>query len=59
MALAIILGESFRSSRSAGKRRDAVDDSIEELTEQVKGLVTQVEVMQKRVDEQLEDVGAR
>ena len=43
VAASLILGESFRSSRSATKRRDAVDEKIEELVRRVKGLEDRVE----------------
>ena len=43
VAAALILGESWRSSRSATKRRDAVDEKIDELVKGVEGLREEVE----------------
>ncbi|TRM57811.1 OPA3-domain-containing protein [Schizophyllum amplum] len=43
VAAALILGESWRSSSQKEKRKDYVDDQLEELAGKVDGLVTRVE----------------
>ncbi|KAG9038982.1 hypothetical protein FRB95_013660 [Tulasnella sp. JGI-2019a] len=56
VAAGLIIAETWRSSRSGAKRRDAIDDQIEELQDQVKGLTEQVKNAQKTVEEQWEEV---
>lgn len=45
MAASLIIAETWRSARSQSKRRDDVDDKLEELTEQVGTLTTRVEAL--------------
>ena len=43
VAALLILGETWRSSRSQSKRRDSVDDQLEELADKLTELTTRVE----------------
>lgn len=53
MAAALIIGETWRSSRKEGKRRDGVDDKLEELGTQVVELTTRVETLSTTMEESL------
>lgn len=59
VAAGIILGETWRSSRAAEKRRDKVDDSLDDLKLEIQSLVKKVDDLQQRVDEQVEETNAR
>lgn len=59
VAAGLILAETWRSSRSGAKRRDAIDDQIEELQEQVKILTEQMHNVQRTSEEQLDEIKAR
>ncbi|KAL5490638.1 hypothetical protein ACEPAI_5472 [Sanghuangporus weigelae] len=52
VAAALILGESWRSSRSLAKRREVVDERIEELGERVGELRERVGGLERRVQEE-------
>ncbi|KAG8881669.1 hypothetical protein FRB98_004198 [Tulasnella sp. 332] len=56
VAAGLIIAETWRSSRSGAKRRDAVDDQLEELQERVKAMTEQVNSAQRTVEEQLEEI---
>ncbi|KZP25924.1 OPA3-domain-containing protein [Athelia psychrophila] len=45
VAALLILGETWRSSRSQSKRRDNIDDQLEELAEKLSELTTRVETV--------------
>lgn len=51
MAAALIIGESWRSSRSQAKRRDVVDDRIEDLVGRVNDLEHSVKNIEAKFDE--------
>lgn len=51
MAAALIIGESWRSSRSQAKRRDVVDDRIEDLVGRVNDLEQSVKSIEAKFDE--------
>ncbi|KAF7362412.1 OPA3-domain-containing protein [Mycena venus] len=53
VAAALILGETWRSSRSQWRRRDVVDEQIEALGTQVEELTTQVSALSVNVEERL------
>ncbi|KAH8100311.1 OPA3-domain-containing protein [Cristinia sonorae] len=55
VAAALIIGETWRSSRSQAKRRDAIDDQLEELQEKVQSLTTKLETMAVQNDERHEE----
>jgi len=59
VAAGLILGETYRSSRSSAKHRDATDDKIDDLENHVKVLTDEVQSMRKSLDDQWEDVRAR
>ncbi|KAL5528906.1 hypothetical protein ACEPAG_4880 [Sanghuangporus baumii] len=52
VAAALILGESWRSSRSLAKRREVVDERIEELGERVGELRDRLGGLERRVEEE-------
>ncbi|PAV23386.1 OPA3-domain-containing [Pyrrhoderma noxium] len=52
VAAVLIIGESWRSSRSQSKRRDLVDDQIEDLSNRISELSKTVEDMQTQFNEQ-------
>ena len=47
----MIIGESWRSSRNQAKRRDNVDDRIEELQDRVGNLEQSVKNIEAKFDE--------
>ncbi len=59
VAAAIILGETWRSSRSATNQRNAVADQLDDLKFQVTSLTEKLEAVQKRTDQQWEDLQTR
>ena len=54
MAALLIIGETWRSSRSQSKRRDDVDDRIEDLSARIQELSSMVDQSLAGVGEQLE-----
>jgi len=52
VAAGLILGESYRSSKKEGNRRDAVDEKLEDLQQRL-------EASSKRIDTVLEEVRAQ
>jgi optic atrophy 3 protein len=56
VAAALILGETWRSSRSQAKRRDKVDDMLEELEIKVKTLTEELKDIKTNVEDQIEEV---
>ncbi|GJE88107.1 OPA3 domain-containing protein [Phanerochaete sordida] len=59
VAAALILAETWRSSRNNSKRREDVDDRIGELQEQVTGLTEKVDSLSKGFEEKWEEERAR
>lgn len=59
VAAALIIAETWRSSRSNTKRREGVDDRIEELQNQVQGLSDKVDTLTTTFEEKWEDEKAR
>ncbi|KAJ7133768.1 OPA3-domain-containing protein [Mycena crocata] len=53
VAAGLILGEAWRSSRSQSKRRDVVDEQIEDLGTKVEDLTAQVTTLATSIDERL------
>ncbi|KLO19673.1 OPA3-domain-containing protein [Schizopora paradoxa] len=51
VAALLIIGESYRSSRSQAKRRDVVDDQIDDLKSQVQGLSETVKKLEETFEE--------
>ena len=51
VAATLIIGESWRSSRNQAKRRDNVDDRIEELQDRVGNLEQSVKNIEAKFDE--------
>ncbi|KAJ7198550.1 OPA3-domain-containing protein [Mycena pura] len=59
VAAALIVGETWRSSRSQSKRRDVVDDQIEDLGTRVHDLTAQVTTLTEVVEERLRAIEGR
>ena len=55
VAALLILGETWRSSRSQTKRREGVDDKIEELQQQVESLTQRVDALATASEERWSD----
>jgi Optic atrophy 3 protein (OPA3) len=51
VAAMLILGEAWRSSRSQSKRRDSVDDQLEELSNKVQELTTRVDTFGQQYED--------
>jgi uncharacterized protein involved in exopolysaccharide biosynthesis len=47
----LILGEAWRSSRSQSKRRDSIDDQLEELSNKVQELTTRVDTFGQQYED--------
>lgn len=54
MAALLIMGETWRSSRSQSKRRDDVDDKLEDLSARIQELSSRVDQSFVGVEERLE-----
>ena len=52
VAAVLIVGESWRSSRSSAKRRDAVDERLEDLSSRVQELSGEVRTLGSRLAEE-------
>ncbi|KAJ7503154.1 optic atrophy 3 protein-domain-containing protein [Mycena galericulata] len=59
VAAGLILGEAWRSSRSQSKRRDVVDDQIEDLGTKIQDLSAQVTTLAQTVDAHQRDADQR
>ena len=59
VAAGLIIGESWRSSRSQAKRRDTVDDQLDELKESVEGLNRRVDTLAKMQEERMAEESNR
>ncbi|KAG7095602.1 hypothetical protein E1B28_006331 [Marasmius oreades] len=55
VAAVLIIGESWRSSRNQSKRRDNVDDKLEDLDNRVAEVATQFNGLVSQMEEQLEE----
>jgi len=51
VAAALILGDTYRTSRAQSKRRDTVDDKLDELAESVSSLSAAVERLERAQEE--------
>ena len=59
VAASIIIGEQWRSSRSQSKRRDTVDDKLQELSSQVLELTERVGGIENRWGSEIEGLKER
>lgn len=59
VAAALIIGEAWRSSRNQSKRRDTVDDQLEELGVQVTELKARVDSLAGKWDDDLREQRVR
>ena len=59
VATGLILGETWRSSRNTTKRRDAVDDQLDELRENVQGLNKKLDTMARQYEERMTEESMR
>lgn len=50
VAAALIIGETWRTSRNQSKRRDSVDDQLEDLGTQLAELTTRVDNIVKAIE---------
>ena len=55
VAALLIIGETWRASRNQAKRRDAVDDSLDELKAAVEALTKRVDEISRDFDERWSD----
>lgn len=55
VAAALILGETWRSSRSQSKRRDDVDDQLQDLSSRVGELQSRVDAFASGYDDRWEE----
>jgi len=55
VAAGLIIGETWRSSRNQSKRRDTVDDTLDDLGSKVLELTTRVDGFAKQWEERLEE----
>jgi len=54
VASILIIGETWRSSRSQSKRRDDVDDRLEDLSTRIQDLSSRIDQSLAGVEERLE-----
>lgn len=59
VAVSVIVGETWRSSRSQSKRRDTVDDQLQELSSQVNELKDKTDVLEKKWNGETEGLKER
>lgn len=59
VAAGLILGESWRSSRSQSKRRDSVDDQLDSLGTKMVELTTRVDEISMRWEDELQHAKQR
>lgn len=59
VGVSLIAAEAYRSSRSAGKRRDDVDDKLDELKEGLDEIRKVVKGLQEREDKLRDDGSAK
>jgi len=55
VAAILILGETWRSSRSQSKRRDSVDEQLEELSNKLQELTTRMDTVATNYEDKWED----
>ncbi|KAF7441289.1 hypothetical protein PC9H_001638 [Pleurotus ostreatus] len=55
VAAALIIGETWRTSRNTSKRKDDVDDKLEGLETKVTELTTRVDLLAQKWDDQLQE----
>ncbi|KAJ3569990.1 hypothetical protein NP233_g4694 [Leucocoprinus birnbaumii] len=59
VAAAVIIGEQWRSSRSQSKRRDTVNDQLQELSSQVSELTERTSGLERKWDSEIEALRER
>ncbi len=59
VAAGLILGEQYRSSRNQSKRRDTVDDQLDELKSSVEGLNAKLDALARQQEERLAEESMR
>ena len=59
VAAGLILGEQYRSSRNQSKRRDTVDDQLDELKSSVEGLNARLDVLARQQEERMTEESMR
>ncbi|KAI1791591.1 OPA3-domain-containing protein, partial [Ganoderma leucocontextum] len=59
VAVGLILGEQYRSSRNQTKRRDTVDDQLEELKSSVEGLNARLDTLARQQEERFAEESTR
>ncbi|KAH7339708.1 optic atrophy 3 protein-domain-containing protein [Rhizoctonia solani] len=55
----LILAEAWRSNRSQARRRDSVDDQLEDLKDEVRDLKSRIEAMSTGWEQKLEEESSR
>ncbi|PPQ98169.1 hypothetical protein CVT26_003215 [Gymnopilus dilepis] len=55
VAAALIIAETWRSSRNASKRRDSVDEQLEDLATRLGALTSRVDELTRRWDEEVDE----
>ncbi|EJF56296.1 OPA3-domain-containing protein [Dichomitus squalens LYAD-421 SS1] len=59
VAAGLILGEQYRSTRNQSKRRDAVDDQLDELKSSVESLSSRLDALARQQEERMEEESVR
>jgi len=59
VAVAVIVGETWRSSRSQSKRRDTLDDRLEDLGQQVVELTEKVDGLERKWGDEIAGIRER
>ena len=59
VAAGLILGEQYRSTRNQTKRRDAVDDQLDELKSSVESLNSRVDALARQQEERFTEESMR
>ncbi|TBU37783.1 OPA3-domain-containing protein, partial [Dichomitus squalens] len=59
VAAGLILGEQYRSTRNQSKRRDAVDDQLDELKSSVENLSSRLDALARQQEERMEEESVR
>ena len=59
VAAGLIIGETWRSSRNTTKRRDAVDDQLDDLKESVESLNKRIDTLARHYEERMAEESMR
>ncbi|TBU29320.1 OPA3-domain-containing protein [Dichomitus squalens] len=59
VAAGLILGEQYRSTRNQSKRRDAVDDQLDELKSSVENLSSRLDALARQQEDRMEEESVR